>query len=494
LVIGELTLVDNDLTIPSGVSWKINNVIYSIGTDTIINIPFADTDLNRKDIIIANEEGEIIRLAGTETAGGIVVAPILPANTLLITEVDVSDSTIGDPSDPVVGTSGFKGYWNADTNTPALVNGVGQAGDYLTVYVPGEQFSYNFGNLDRVEYNGSIWYKSVDNNQTPDLSNYYDKDEVDALIVGLWDDRGNYDASSNAYPSSGGSGNSGAILKGDIWTISVPGTFPTGQVVEIGDTVRALIDSPGNTQANWSIQQNNIGYVAENSANKATTMSGNTTSNVVYLSAKAIYDWAIGAFQAVLTDVNFGSFINGLTGKTTPVDVDYDIIMDSADSNKVKKVSFADRKATLKTYFDTQYSKVLGYMNFVSPNGSPTSGATYYLADGNIGLFSTFSTTHTNRRVSAMATGKLTKVHITVCAGLAATAPNNMSFVVENITAGTSQTITTSLALNSGIVSINTSINLAVTIDDQITLRWTMPAWGSPPTNVNVIANFTIES
>lgn len=85
--------------------------------------------------------------------------------------------------------------------------------------------------------------------------------QIAAAAVGLWDDRGTFDASVAAYPSSGGSGTAGAILKGDIWTISVAGTLPTGQVVEIGDTVRALIDTPGNTQANWAILQNNIGFV-----------------------------------------------------------------------------------------------------------------------------------------------------------------------------------------------------------------------------------------
>jgi hypothetical protein len=90
------------------------------------------------------------------------------------------------------------------------------------------------------------------------------KSYADGLVVGLWDDRGTYDASGGTYPSSGGSGSAGAIKKGDIWTISVAGTLPTGQVVEVGDTVRALIDTPGNTQANWAIQQNNIGFVPAN--------------------------------------------------------------------------------------------------------------------------------------------------------------------------------------------------------------------------------------
>lgn len=57
-----------------------------------------------------------------------------------------------------------------------------------------------------------------------------------------------------------------------------------------------------------------------------------------------------------LTDVSVGGFVNGLTGKTTPVDADTTNISDSADSNKSKKVTWANIKATLKTYFDTLYA------------------------------------------------------------------------------------------------------------------------------------------
>lgn len=121
----------------------------------------------------------------------------------------------------------------------------------------------------------------------------------DGLVVGLWDDRGSYDARSNAYPSTGGSGAAGAIKKGDIWTISFAGTLPTGLVVEAGDTVRALIDTPGTTQANWSILQNNIGYVAENSVNKSITLDADKGSDIKYSSVKSIYDWATGLFGTI---------------------------------------------------------------------------------------------------------------------------------------------------------------------------------------------------
>jgi hypothetical protein len=123
---------------------------------------------------------------------------------------------------------------------------------------------------------------------------------ADGLVVGLWDDRGSFDASGGSYPTTGGSGTAGAIKKGDIWTISVAGTLPTGQVVEVGDVIRALVDTPGNTQSNWGITQNNIGYTAENTANKSTDISTDQASNTKYPSVKSVYDWTNATFRKPL--------------------------------------------------------------------------------------------------------------------------------------------------------------------------------------------------
>lgn len=107
--------------------------------------------------------------------------------------------------------------------------------------------------------------KTAANTWSLDTSTYATQAYADALVVGLLDDRGNYNASGNAFPSSGGSGAAGAILKGDLWTISVAGTLG-GHPVTPGDVVRALVDSPGSTDANWAIGENNFGYVALNQA------------------------------------------------------------------------------------------------------------------------------------------------------------------------------------------------------------------------------------
>lgn len=62
---------------------------------------------------------------------------------------------------------------------------------------------------------------------------------------------------------------------------------------------------------------------------------------------------------ADVTDAtNVGASINGATAKTTPVDADALPILDSAASNVLKKVTWANIKTTLKTYFDTLYAKI----------------------------------------------------------------------------------------------------------------------------------------
>ena len=58
------------------------------------------------------------------------------------------------------------------------------------------------------------------------------------------------------------------------------------------------------------------------------------------------------------TTQRIGTLINGAATKATPVNADMVGLMDSAASNILKKLSWANIKATLKTYFDTLYAKL----------------------------------------------------------------------------------------------------------------------------------------
>jgi len=107
------------------------------------------------------------------------------------------------------------------------------------------------------------------------------------LVVGLLNDRGSYNASSNVYPSTGGSGTAGAILKGDIWYINTAGTLG-GTSVSVGASVRALANSPAQTSSNWDILNVGLGYVPENVANKSTSVSSDSGSTTKYPTTQSV--------------------------------------------------------------------------------------------------------------------------------------------------------------------------------------------------------------
>lgn len=84
------------------------------------------------------------------------------------------------------------------------------------------------------------------------------KDNFDELyaIAGTggspYNDMGDYDASTNLFPETGGSGTDGAVRKGDCFDISVGGNLG-GEDVGVGATIRAKVNDPGQTLSNWRI-------------------------------------------------------------------------------------------------------------------------------------------------------------------------------------------------------------------------------------------------
>jgi hypothetical protein len=116
------------------------------------------------------------------------------------------------------------------------------------------------------------------------------KTYVDTMVAGLLDYRGGYNASGNVFPSTGGSGTAGAVMKGDMWVISNAGTLG-GTAVQVGDSLIANVDTPGQTAGNWNILNGNISYVPEDVANKSTTTSLGT-SDTLYPTQNAVKTYA----------------------------------------------------------------------------------------------------------------------------------------------------------------------------------------------------------
>lgn len=67
--------------------------------------------------------------------------------------------------------------------------------------------------------------------------------------------------------------------------------------------------------------------------------------------------------------------------KNTPIDADMVVLLDSADLNKAKKLSWENIKETLKTYFDTLYQSIL-----VSGTNIKTINGNSVLGSGNLAL------------------------------------------------------------------------------------------------------------
>lgn len=105
---------------------------------------------------------------------------------------------------------------------------------------------------------------------------------------------------------------------------------------------------------------------------------------------------------ADVTDAgNVGSSIHGATAKTTPVDADTVALIDSAASNVLKKVTWANIKATLKAYLDTLYATIAQANATHTGDATGATALTLATVNSNVGSF-------TNANITVNAKGLIT--------------------------------------------------------------------------------------
>lgn len=235
------------------------------------------------------------------------------------------------------------------------------------------------------------------------LSGYATQSYVDSSIssavVGLLNDRGNFTPSGN-YPSTGGSGTSGAIKKGDIFTISGLGSGVSAvmgsKIVTDGDVVRALVNTPAQTDTNWAIGENNFGYVAENLNNKTSTITGNETSTTLYSNIKGIVDYFTSTkIKSILgittlsgsntgneTLTSIANINHSATAKTTLVDADEITGQDSSSSFSLIRFTALNLYNYLKGKFDSVYTTTSAVATQITTALSGYATQTYVNSQG----------------------------------------------------------------------------------------------------------------
>ncbi|MEA2037224.1 MAG: hypothetical protein U9O94_06950, partial [Nanoarchaeota archaeon] len=268
----------------------------------------------------------------------------------------------------VTGALTYQGSWNASTNSPTLADGTGTQGQYYVVTTAGSRdlgsgsISFTIG--DWIIHNGSEWEKL---DSTNDVQSVFGRTGI------ITSANGDYSASQITNTAAGTI--SATTIQDaineldsekqgiDAQLTDIAGLTPTDSYFIVGNGSNFVTES--GTTLRTSIGLGDV----ENTA--LSTWAG--TSNVTTLGTIATGTWQGTSINATYLDgqsgtntgdetvASIGSLINGATGKITPVDADYVGLMDSAASNVLKKLSWSNVKATLKTYFDTLYQTALTF-------------------------------------------------------------------------------------------------------------------------------------
>jgi len=139
-----------------------------------------------------------------------------------------------------------------------------------------------------------------------------------------------------------------------------------GEGVPVGGTTGQVLAKASNTSLDTEWIDAGAGDMAK-ATYDPTNVNGDAfdtdnhvdgTTNKVYTATEKTKLAGIEASADVTDAGNVGSSIFGATAKTTPVDADTVGLTDSVASNVLKKLTWANIKATLKTYFDTLYATV----------------------------------------------------------------------------------------------------------------------------------------
>lgn len=116
--------------------------------------------------------------------------------------------------------------------------------------------------------------------------------------------------------------------------------------------------------------------LADNGDNGTATLSQIKSYALAGLSHSDMSDFNVSALAAAPaeTAASIAALIAAASSKASPVDADVWALLDSAASGALKKSTWSDLKAALKTYFDALYAAAGSYITSGGALGTPSSG------------------------------------------------------------------------------------------------------------------------
>jgi len=198
------------------------------------------------------------------------------------------------------------------------------------------------------------------------------------------------------------------------------------------------------------------------------------------------------------TATRIGTIVNGATNYATPLDADKVGIWDVANS-LFKALTWANLKATLKTYFDTLYATVadlanktdkgdIGITSFRNATYNPPDSTTIFLR-----ITNNLAPSTSSGNACAIVPFASSNIVITLDALTTGTAGTNENITVKllNVTQATEETISTTYQMGGTTNSQALTSTLSFAANDFVAVSLTFPVFATNPTGVYFHAHLT---
>jgi hypothetical protein len=140
--VGEITITNGVASVPSNAQWIISNINYQTQNITAIPIPLTTMGFVRTDLLVGNQIGNIVRVAGIESATT-ALRPNIPLGTVLITAINITSIAINAPTTPILGEA----FIEKSLQESFLITNSGVLNNF--VLAPNYNFSFT-GNISQV--------------------------------------------------------------------------------------------------------------------------------------------------------------------------------------------------------------------------------------------------------------------------------------------------------------------------------------------------------